>query len=90
MLRPTQERVLVGSGNSLELLSLGVVAKPSPATALNTGGRGVKSLLEVLERAKVLLDLLAEGRRFVELCLGRARRRKVLPEEGVVAKMSVT
>ena len=35
-----QERILVGSGDNLELLGLGVVAEPSPAGTLN-GSCGV-------------------------------------------------
>ena len=46
-----QERVLVGGGDDLELLGVGVVAEPAPAGALDGGGDGVHFLLERCGRA---------------------------------------
>lgn len=55
--------------------------EPSPARALDTGGLGVHLSDEVLERAKVLLDLVGELARRRLLSLLRAGGREVLPEE---------
>lgn len=41
-----KERVLVRSGDDLELLGIRVVAEPAPAGALDGGGDGVELLLE--------------------------------------------
>lgn len=44
--RVGQERILVGRGYNLELLSLGVVSEPAPAGALNGSGGVVHFGLE--------------------------------------------
>lgn len=68
---------------SAYLLGLRVVAQPRPAGALDAEGGGVDGLLETVEAAKVLLDLVVELARRRELAaLGRGRG-KVLPEEGL-------
>jgi hypothetical protein len=56
----TEEWVLVGSSDHLESIFLLVVAEPSPARTLDTGGLGVHLFLERLERAEILLDLVEQ------------------------------
>ena len=41
-----EERVLVGGGDDLELLGVGVIAEPAPARALDGRGDSVHLLLE--------------------------------------------
>lgn len=77
----TQEWVLVGSSDNLELLGGLVIAKPAPARALDGSSLGIHLLLEVLEAAKVSLDLVVEDTRGGNLDLSRAGGSKVLPEE---------
>lgn len=79
-----QEWVLVGSSDNLELLGGLVIAKPAPARALDGSSLGIHLLLEVLEAAKVSLDLVVEDTRGGNLDLSRAGGSKVLPEERVV------
>lgn len=56
----TQQRVLVGRRDDLELPSRRAVAEPAPATALNRSGLRVHLLLEVLDGAEVALERLFE------------------------------
>lgn len=61
--------------------------EPSPARALNAQSRGVELLLELVERAKLLLDRLCERgalREHAALAALLWRGREVLPEERVV------
>lgn len=76
-----QEGVLVGSGDDLETLGLGVVAEPAPAGALDGGSLGVHLVDELVDGAEVLLDLVGEGARGGGAGLLRAGGGEVLPEE---------
>src|SRR6185437_16408833 len=70
--------VLIGCGDDLQLAA--IVDQPAPAGAKLFGGGFVELLLEILEAAKILLDLvcdLAGG-------LSAALRLHDLPEHGVV------
>lgn len=76
-----QERVLVGGGDDLETLGLGVVAEPAPAGSLDAGSLGVHLRDELVDGAEVLLDLVGEGARGGRGGLLGASGGKVLPEE---------
>lgn len=77
----TQERVLVGSSDNLELLGVLVVTEPAPARALDRSRLGIHLLLEVLEATKVSLHVVMEDTGVGNLDLSRAGGSKVLPEE---------
>lgn len=65
------------------LLGLRVVAEPRPARALDAESGSVDSLLEAVEAAKVLLDLVVELARRRELAAARRLGGEVLPEESL-------
>lgn len=77
----TQERVLIGSRDNLELLGALVVTEPAPTRALDGSSLGIHLLLEVLEATKVSLDVVMEDTGGRNLDLSRAGGSKVLPEE---------
>lgn len=77
----TQQRVLVGSRRHLQLLCSLVPSEPSPSGPLDSSGLGVDLGLEVVEAAKVGLDLVVEGARSWGFGLLGAGGREVLPEE---------
>ena len=79
----TQQRVLVGSGDDVELLGLRVVAEPAPAAALDGGDLCVELGLELVEAAKVAVDGILECT-VGELTAAVLGRGEVLPEERVV------
>lgn len=73
--------VLVCRRGDLEAARLGVPDEPSPAGSLDAGEGGIELCNELLHRAILCLDPLAERRGRVE---GLGRRGQVGPEEGVV------
>ena len=68
------------------LLGRRVVPEPRPARALDAERRRVERLLEAVEAAKVLLDLVGERARRGELAAAVGRGREVLPEERLRAR----
>jgi hypothetical protein len=77
----TEQRVLVGGGDDLELLGALVETEPAPSGSLDSGGLGVDLFLQVVKGAKVSGDLVVKSSRGRHLGLGRAARSEVLPEE---------
>jgi hypothetical protein len=70
-------------GTATHLLGRGVVAEPRPSGTLNAESSGVDGLLEALESAKVLLDLVGEGTGRGEGSSAGRGGGEVLPEEGL-------
>ena len=79
----SHNRVLVRVGLDADGAGLGVLDQPRPAGALDAGEGGVHFGLEVVERAEVLVDALAQGAGW-RLAAAGGFGREVLPEEGVV------
>jgi len=78
-----EQGILVCSGDNFKLAGGLVESKPPPATALDGGGLGVHSLLELLHGAEVADNSVLEVALFKGTSAGGTRS-KVLPEQRVV------
>lgn len=77
----TEQWVLISSGDDLELLGPLIPPKPAPAGTLNRGGLCIHLSLEVVDGAKVRVDLFCESAAGGRFGGGGTSRGEILPEQ---------